>query len=74
MNQRIDFIIPECYIDTNLVETLVCTGGCNFILNLWKQITNDYIIKPDLDVVVSALYADLLSYSSVLLTVISSYL
>ena len=29
MNQRIDFIIPECYIDTNLVETLVCTGGCN---------------------------------------------
>ena len=29
MNQRTDFIIPECYIDTNLVETLVCTGGCN---------------------------------------------
>lgn len=29
MNQRADFIIPECYIDTNLVETLVCTGGCN---------------------------------------------
>lgn len=29
MNQRVDFIIPECYIDTNLVETLVCTGGCN---------------------------------------------
>ncbi len=29
MNQREDFIIPECYIDTNLVETLVCTGGCN---------------------------------------------
>lgn len=29
MNHRIDFIIPECYIDTNLVETLVCTGGCN---------------------------------------------
>ena len=29
MNQRVDFIIPECYIDTNLVETLACTGGCN---------------------------------------------
>ena len=29
MNQRADFIIPECYIDTNLVETLVCTSGCN---------------------------------------------
>ncbi|MBQ9074118.1 MAG: hypothetical protein IJY30_06680 [Muribaculaceae bacterium] len=29
MNQRADFIIPECFIDTNLVETLVCTGGCN---------------------------------------------
>ncbi len=29
MNQRVDFIIPECYIDTNLVETLVCKGGCN---------------------------------------------
>jgi len=29
MNRRTDFIIPECYIDTNLVETLVCTGGCN---------------------------------------------
>ena len=29
MNRRADFIIPECYIDTNLVETLVCTGGCN---------------------------------------------
>ena len=29
MNQRADFIIPECYIDTNLVETLVCCGGCN---------------------------------------------
>ena len=29
MNQRADFIIPECYIDTNLVETLVCHGGCN---------------------------------------------
>lgn len=29
MNQRADFIIPECYIDTNLVESLVCTGGCN---------------------------------------------
>lgn len=29
MNQRADYIIPECYIDTNLVETLVCTAGCN---------------------------------------------
>ena len=29
MIQRADFIIPECYIDTNLVETLVCAGGCN---------------------------------------------
>lgn len=29
MNLRADFIIPECYIDTNLVETLVCAGGCN---------------------------------------------
>lgn len=29
MNQRADFIIPECYVDTNLVETLVCSGGCN---------------------------------------------
>lgn len=29
MEQRADFIIPECYIDTNLVETLVCHGGCN---------------------------------------------
>lgn len=29
MDQRADFIIPECYIDTNLVETLVCKGGCN---------------------------------------------
>lgn len=29
MNDRADFIIPECYIDTNLVETLVCQGGCN---------------------------------------------
>jgi hypothetical protein len=27
--QRTDFVIPECYIDTNLVETLVCHGGCN---------------------------------------------
>lgn len=23
------FIIPECYIDTNLVETLITTEGCN---------------------------------------------
>lgn len=29
MIQRSDFIIPECYIDTNLVETLVFSGGCN---------------------------------------------
>lgn len=29
MNQRADYIIPECYIDTNLVETLICIGGCN---------------------------------------------
>jgi hypothetical protein len=29
MNRRADFIIPECYIDTNLVETLVCPAGCN---------------------------------------------
>lgn len=29
MNGRADFIIPECYIDTNLVETLVCHDGCN---------------------------------------------
>lgn len=29
MNQRADFIIPECYVDTNLVETLVCKAGCN---------------------------------------------
>lgn len=29
MNQRADFIIPECYIDTNLVESLVCHAGCN---------------------------------------------
>lgn len=29
MNQRADFIIPECYVDTNLVETLVCYSGCN---------------------------------------------
>lgn len=29
MNQRTDFVLPECYIDTNLVETLSCTGGCN---------------------------------------------
>lgn len=29
MNQRADFIIPECYVDTNLVETLVCYAGCN---------------------------------------------
>ncbi|HJE39848.1 MAG: hypothetical protein C7K11_03180 [Candidatus Amulumruptor caecigallinarius] len=29
MNQRADYIIPECYVDTNLVETLVCTAGCN---------------------------------------------
>ncbi len=26
---RSDFIIPECYIDTNLVETLSCRDGCN---------------------------------------------
>lgn len=29
MNQRADFIIPECFIDTNLVETLACAAGCN---------------------------------------------
>lgn len=29
MNRRTDYVIPECYIDTNLVETLVCTAGCN---------------------------------------------
>lgn len=29
MNRRADFIIPECYIDTNLVETLAFAGGCN---------------------------------------------
>lgn len=29
MNGRTDFIIPECYVDTNLVETLVCPNGCN---------------------------------------------
>lgn len=23
------FIIPECYIDTNLVESLITTEGCN---------------------------------------------
>lgn len=25
------FIIPECYIDTNLVETLIITDGCVII-------------------------------------------
>lgn len=29
MTDRADFIIPECYVDTNLIETLVCHGGCN---------------------------------------------
>ena len=29
MNTRADFMIPECYIDTNLVETLACPVGCN---------------------------------------------
>lgn len=29
MTERADFIIPECYVDTNLVETLACPGGCN---------------------------------------------
>lgn len=29
MKQRADFIIPECYVDTNLVETLVEATGCN---------------------------------------------
>lgn len=29
MNQRVDFIIPECYVDTNLVETLAQKAGCN---------------------------------------------
>lgn len=29
MNYRADYIIPECYIDTNLLETLICTAGCN---------------------------------------------
>lgn len=29
MNKRADFIIPECYVDTNLVETLACKAGCN---------------------------------------------
>lgn len=29
MNKRADYIIPECYVDTNLVETLACTHGCN---------------------------------------------
>lgn len=29
MNGRADFIIPECYVDTNLVETLACPNGCN---------------------------------------------
>lgn len=29
MSRLADFVIPECYIDTNLVETLVCTSGCN---------------------------------------------
>lgn len=29
MKRRADFVIPECYVDTNLVETLVCHAGCN---------------------------------------------
>ena len=29
MNQIADFIIPECFVDTNLVETLACNKGCN---------------------------------------------
>ena len=29
MNQRADYIIPECYVDANLIETLVCKAGCN---------------------------------------------
>lgn len=29
MKGRADYIIPECYVDTNLVETLVCNDGCN---------------------------------------------
>lgn len=29
MSSRSDFIIPECYVDTNLVETLFCNDGCN---------------------------------------------
>lgn len=29
MNQRSEYILPECYIDTNLVETLVFHAGCN---------------------------------------------
>lgn len=29
MNKRVDYIIPECYVDTNLVETLLSVAGCN---------------------------------------------
>lgn len=29
MNQRADFIMPECFVDTNMVETLACNKGCN---------------------------------------------
>lgn len=41
MKQRADFIIPECYVDTNLIETLIGMGcnhqkGCNQVANIMK--------------------------------------
>lgn len=42
MKPRADYIIPECYVDTNLIETLIETGcnhqkGCNQVAKVMKE-------------------------------------
>lgn len=46
MKPRADYIIPECYVDTNLIETLIETGcnhqkGCNQVAKVMKEKFSD---------------------------------
>lgn len=43
------YIIPECYVDTNLIETLVPTAkgynhqkGCNNVVKVMKDLSSTY--------------------------------
>jgi hypothetical protein len=55
MSKRVDYIIPECFIDTNLIETVYRNGevnhqkGCNTVANEMKKINGMSIAITDDD-------------------------